>query len=294
MGFFRSSFVFILGILLFFSFLAMNSFFILQSSLKYENVKAGLYPLVVSQPGSEIGEGLVPEEILGNSNLTKATEDALRIAKSYCRNKNNTNYSFKYQGYSLNISCDMVSNATSSQEIINKTFDDAVYGIYYKEYDCNFWNCFSKTGLPFFLVSEKAREYWKQKFYFSLIASLILIALMLLFIEQKINTPIIVGTLLTISAFPLLKLKDLLYFLAGDFSFLISLFLSTTRSVFLFSLILGIFLMAAGIGLRIFMPETLKKKFSAKDVKEIVKEEIAKEKEKEKQQTQQQKTKKKK
>ena len=279
MGFFRGGLVFILGILLFFSFLAMNSFFILQSSLKYENVKEGLYPLIVSVPGSGVGN-VVPKEILGNSNLTKATEDALRIAKSYCKNQNNTNYAFNYQGYNLNISCDTVANATKPQEVINKTFDDAVYNIYYKEYDCNFWSCFSKTGLPFFLVSEKARDYWKQKFYFSLIASLILIALMLLFIEQKINTPIIVGTLLTLSAFPLLKLKDFLYFLAGDLSSLINLFLSTTRSVFLFSLVLGLVLIAAGIGMRIFMPETLKKKFSAKDVKEIVKEEIAKEKEK--------------
>ncbi|MEK6840729.1 MAG: hypothetical protein AABX79_02120 [Nanoarchaeota archaeon] len=291
MGFFRSSFVFILGILLFFSFLAMNSFFILQSSLEYDNVKAGLYPLVVDIPGSEGGAG-VPKEILGDSNLTKAAEDALRIAKSYCRNQNKTDYAFDYQGYNLSISCDTVANATGPQEVINQTFDDAVHSIYYKEYDCNFWNCFSKTGLPFFLVSEKAREYWNQKFYFSLIASLVLIALILLFIEQKINTPIIVGALLTLSAFPLLKLKDLLYFLAGDFSSLINLFLSTTRSVFLFSLVLGIILMAMGIGLRIFLPETLKKKFSAKDVKEIVKEEIAKEKESEKQEQQTRKKKK--
>ena len=39
MGFFRGGSVFILGILLFVSFLALNSFFILESSLKYDNVK---------------------------------------------------------------------------------------------------------------------------------------------------------------------------------------------------------------------------------------------------------------
>jgi hypothetical protein len=153
-----------------------------------------------------------------------------------------------------------------------------IYDIYYKDYGCGFWKCFSKTGFPFFLVSKKAMDYWMEKFYLVLIVCLFLTGLIFLLVEQKANAPIIIGALLVISVFPLLKLKDLLYFLAGDFSSLINLFLSTTRSVFLFSLVLGLVLMAAGIGLRIFMPETLKKKFSAEEVKEIVKEEISKEK----------------
>lgn len=279
MGFFRSSFVFILGILLFFSFLAMNSFFILQSSLKYDNVRAGLSPVVQELSESE-GAGLIPKEIVGEFNITKASEDALRFGKFYCRNNNRTHYAFSYEGYNANISCEMIINSTNPGEIINETLDDVIYEIYYKEYDCNFWSCFSATKLPFFLVSEKAKDYWKSKFYFSLIASLILIALILLFIEQKINTPIIVGALLSLSAIPLLKLKDLLYFLAGDFSSLINIFLSATRSVFLFSLILGIFLAGTGIVLRLWRPDFIKKKLSKKDVEEIVKEEISREKEK--------------
>ncbi|HKZ34126.1 MAG TPA: hypothetical protein VJ142_02740 [Candidatus Nanoarchaeia archaeon] len=289
MGLFRGGTVLILGILLFSSFLIMNSFFILSSSLKYENVKAGLYPLVTDISGSGTG-GLIPKEIVGEFNLTDAAEDALRFGKFYCRNQNNTQYSFNYEGYNVNISCETIINSTSSESLINETYGDVIYDIYYKEYDCSFWRCFSKTGLPFFLVSEKAHDYWQSKFYFSLAVSLILIALIFLLVEQKINTPIIVGALLALSAFPLLKLKDLLYAIAGNFAALINIFLSSTRSIFLFSLIAGIFLAGAGIGLRLLRPDLIKKKFSMKDVKEIVKGEIAMEKEKQAQE-QRQKTK---
>lgn len=268
MGFFRGGLVLILGILLFFSFLIMNSFFILSSSLKYDNVKEGLYPIV-----QNASAGIIPEELLGDFNLTKAANKELPKAKNYCR-QNNNSYAFNYEGYAINISCQDVLNSNSSVEFINETYNDVVYDIYYKEYDCNFWNCFSKTGLPFFLVSEKARDYWKSKLYFSLLASLILITLIFLLVEQKQDTPIIVGVLLVLSAFPLLKLKDLLYFLAGKFSSIINLFLSSTHAVFLFSLILGVFLVGAGIALKILTRESIKKKFSKRDVEEIVKKEI--------------------
>lgn len=275
MGFFRGGLVLLLGILLFFSFLAMNSFFILSSSLKYDNVKEGLYPIVkdLSESG---GRGILPEDVVGEFNLTKAGEDALRIGKFYCKNQNATYYVSSYGGYNINISCEDIINSTNSQSIIDKTYEDVIYDIYYKEYDCNFWDCFSKTELPFFLVSEKARDYWMEKFYFALISSLVLILLIFLFIEQKVNTPIVVGILLVLSSFPLLKLKDLLYFLAGKFSVLINLFLSATRQVFILSLIIGIALLAAGIALRLWFPDMIKKKLSAKDVREIVKDEISK------------------
>ena len=75
-----------------------------------------------------------------------------------------------------------------------------------------------------------------------------------------------------------MKLKDFLYAIAGNLSVLINLFLSSARGVFFFSLIFGILLVATGIALRSWMPDSIKKKFSAKDVREIVKDEISKEK----------------
>lgn len=273
MGFFRGGFVLVLGVLLFISFLALNSFFILSSSLKYDNVKDGLYPLVKNLSVSGTGE-LFPKEILGEFNLTKAAEDNSDIINSYCQN--NTEYVFSYKGYTVNIPC--YANATDPEVLINETFNDVIYDIYYKQYECGFWNCFSKTEIPFFLVSEKAKDYWQGKFYLTLIISLILVLLIFLFVERKPNTLIIAGALLILSALPLLKLKDLFYALAGKFSVLINLFLSSTRWVFIFSLILGIFLITGGIALRFWHPEAVKEKLSKKEVKEIVKEEIKEEK----------------
>ena len=135
--------------------------------------------------------------------------------------------------------------------------------------------------MPFFLVSQKARDYWKNKFYISLIASLILIALIFLFIEEKRNTPIAVGTLLALSAFSMLKLEDLAYSLAGGFSELIKIYLSNTQKVFVLSLALGIVLVLTGIALRLLGSDYMKEKFSKKEIKDIVKEEITQEKQKE-------------
>ncbi len=289
MGFFRGGIILMLGILLFLSFFIMNSFFILSSSLKYENVKTDLYPLVKDMSMS--GTGLIPKEIIGNFNLTNAATDSLNAFKYYCSNQNNTHYVFSYQGYTIDVPCQL-ANSSSPESFINETYNSAIHDIYYKQYDCKFWDCFSKTKLPFFLVSEKAMNYWKSKFYFFLLSSLILIALIFLFVEQKMNTLTIVGSLLALSAFPLLKLNVLLLLLfgilslAGNFSALIniflSIFLSSTHGVFLFSLILGILLIGTGVGLRLWKPDLIKKKLSKKDVEEIVKDEISQEKKKQK------------
>jgi len=278
MGFFRGGLVLILGILLFSSFLIMNSFFVLSSSLKYENVKDGLYPIMKDMASSGTGE-LLPEEIIGEFNLTDAAKDVLNQAKNYCRNQNNTKYVFSYKEYNVDVPCEL-ANSGSPEDFINETYDDVIYGIYYKEYDCKFWDCFSKTKLPFFLVSEKARDYWKEKFYFSLLFSLILIMLVFLLIEEKRNTPIVVGILLALSAFPLLKLNDFLYVLAGDFSSLITIFLSSMQRVFMFSLVFGILLVGTGLALRFWNPDAIKEKISKKEIKEIVKKEVSKEKQK--------------
>ncbi len=276
MGFFRAGLVLIVGIFLFFSFLAATSFFILGSSLKYENVHEGLYSVI--KDISEGTNGVISEEVTGEFNLTDAAKDAFATAKNYCKRQNATYYNFSYERYAASIPCEKVVNTTSPETFVNETYNDVIYDIYYKDYDCGFWNCFSKTSFPFFLVSKKAVDYWMEKFYLVLIVCLFLIGLIFLLVEQKANAPIIIGALLVISAVPLLKLNDFLYAIAGNFSVLINLFLSSTRGVFLFSLIFGILLVATGIALKSWMPDSIKKKLSVKDVKEIVKEEISKEK----------------
>jgi len=264
MGFIKKSSVVFFSFLLFFSFLALNSLFILGSSLKYDNVNDGIYPIVKELSGTG-GGNLIPKEVIGEFNLTKAAEDARDVLKEHC--KNNTDYSFTYEEYSVSIPC-KYANSTNPEEIINKTFDDVIYDIYYKDYDCSFWDCFSKTEQPFFLVSEKAHYYWMNKFYISLLVSAILIFLIFLLVEHKPNTLIITGALLVLSVLPLLKLGDLIFAIAGKFSFLINLFLSSTKTVFWFSLILGVILIIIGIVLRVRGIENTKQKISKKEAKE--------------------------
>jgi hypothetical protein len=248
MGFLRSGLVFLLAILLFISFIALNSFLVFGSSLKYEKVQGSLYPIVKEL---STGQGnILPKEVINNFNLTQVAEEHKDVINQYCQNA--TQYNFNYQGYNINISCSdlNLSEPLSAEKIINQTFDNVVHEVYYKQYDCDFWNCFSQESVPFFLISEKARAYWMGKFYLILIITLILILLLILAVEKKNNALIIIGVLLIISAFLILKLGDLIFFLAKDFSSLISLFLNSTKFVFILSLVIGIFLVASGIALK--------------------------------------------
>lgn len=269
MGIFRGGSVVILCFLLLISFILVDSFLILGLSLRYNNVESGISLIVQNISSSN---SILPPEITGNFNITKASLDVASKIATYCQNV--TEYNFTYQGYNLTIPCN--ENFTANpQQIINKSMNDLTYQIYYANYNCGFFDCFSNTKFPFFLVSEKAMNYWMNKFYIMLGISLILILLLFLFLKQKLNTIIITGALLTITAFPILKLKDLVDFFAGNYSSLINLFLSSTGTVFTLSLIIGIFLIALGIALRIMMRNKVKKKLSVDDVKNIVKKEVA-------------------
>ena len=272
MGIVRGGSVLILCVLLLLSLIVMDSFFILGSSLKYDNVEHGISTIV--QDISNSGD-LIPKELTGNFNVTKAATDVSLLIKYYCQNTNSSEYKFSYEGYNITIPCtqEFLNNPSA---IINKSINDVTYEIYYQNYDCNFFDCFSKTNLPFFLVSEKSMNYWMNKFYIMLAVSLVLLFLIFLFVEQKQNTLIIAGVLLILSSFPILKLKDLVSILAGKFSSIINLFLSSTGMVFTLSLVIGGILILAGIILRILGRNVIKQKVSVNDVKNIVKEEISK------------------
>jgi hypothetical protein len=99
-------------------------------------------------------------------------------------------------------------------------------------------------------------------------------------VEHKQNVPIVVGSVLVLSSLPLLKLEKIISSIAGD-SYLafIRVFFNETGRVFWLVLVLGLIILAAGIILKFLQRNLTKKKFSKKDVQEIVKEEISKEKE---------------
>ena len=263
MGFFKGSFLFIASVLLLISFLLGNIFLTLNMSLNYETLQSEFTPVVkdVAEKEFSISSVIVDEQFF--------------LMELYCQN--NSEFVFSESGYTFVIPCDVV--AKGSDAVIEEGINSLVNDIYYQDYDCNFWNCLDKSEVPYFLVSEKAKDYWKSKFYITLFVSFILIVLTFLLVEQKYNLLTLTGGLLIVSSLPLIKLEKILslinYKYVSDF---IAIFFSKSYSVFLVSFILGIIVLGIGIGLKFYMSDSFKKKFSRKEVKDIVKEEVSKKK----------------
>lgn len=219
MGFIRGGLLIIVSILLFFSLLIGNASLTLTSSLEYENVK------------SELSSSL--EELTG---------------REYCQG--NQTYTVTYKGYEIEVPCEILLQMP--EPILEEVFNDSIEKIYYSEYDCNFWDCFEKTNNPLFLISQKAKDYWKRTFFISLLASLILIILTILLIEKKINLPILTGILIIMSSLPLLIFRGVFSSSKSLVFQIISLFFSQSYNVFIVMLIIGIAILTLGIAAKLF------------------------------------------
>lgn len=262
MGVFRGGLLVIVSILLFLTLLLGNIFLVLSISLQYDNVRDALVPLI--QEFTEDKSNLIVEDF----DLTEEMEEAQEVMRDYCNN--NTEYVFSEGGYTFVVPCELANE--TPETLFETGIDIIVEQTYYKEYDCDFWNCFGDEGLPFFLISEKAKDYWKEKFYFSLIASLIFVVLMFFLVGHKQNLPILFGGLLAISSLPLLKLESLASVIGGDAAAgFTSFFFSSSGGVFWVLFIIGLVILGSGIAWRILTLDSIKKKFSKKDVRQIVK-----------------------
>ncbi len=264
MGFFRGSFLGFVCLLLFTSFLAMNLFWTLDRSLEYENVQSEISPLVNELTNSSA-------DILGidtgGINITQAAEGATKVMEKYCQT--NTEYTFVFEGKTISVPCSTLDGGVES--VVNQTANSLVYEIYYKEYNCSFFSCLTQDKFPFFLVSQKARDYWHQKFYFALIVSVILVILLFLLVESKANSPVITGVLLILASFPLLKIKSILLFFIPQQLHVLSLFLniffSKAYTVFWISSLVGLVLVGLGLGLKFSNAEFVKKMLEKVDKK---------------------------
>jgi len=224
--------------LLFIFFLAGGIFLTMSMSLNYETIKPELVTAV---------SDLVQEKI----DLESGLSIEFSIMQEYCQN--NSEYVFKEpeSGRVFVIPCEVVSQGLDS--VVNYSIENFVDQIYYDEYDCDFWNCFETSEIPFFLVSQKAKDYWVSKFYLSLLISAVLIGLMFLFVEHKTNLPLVVGGLLIISSLPFAKFNSVLGFISDESFFqFFTVFLLKAHTVFLIFLITGIILVALGIVLKFF------------------------------------------
>ena len=265
MGIIRGGLLSIVVVLLFLSLLAGGLLLTLSMSLSYANVKPQL---------SSVIKGAIEKELVTQEDRSEKFNS---IARS-CEDKSEA--VLTEQGFTLTIPCNLVSQGLDS--IIDYSADSLVEQIYYGSYDCGFWNCFVVTGQPFFLVSEKAKDYWTVRFYIALTIFVVLAVLAFLLIGRKTSFPILLGILAIISGLPLLK-TDLISSLFGDaFYGVFGVFFSRAVDVAWIMIIPGVILILLGIALKIGFHDWVKKKFSKQEVKEIVKEEVAKAKKQEK------------
>src|SRR3989339_762344 len=198
MGFIRSILLIGVSILLFLSLFIGNIFLTLSWSLEYETVKPQMISLV--------------EDLANNEGLFESVNKNFYSMTTYCQN--NSEYVFAQEGYTFVIPCENI--LLGPEEVIKYSIANLVMQMYYEEYDCNFWDCVKSTDKPFVLVSEKAKDYWKSKFYFVLMITIGLIILIFLLAEQKSNFTIILGGLIIFSSLPFMKINSLLALISPE------------------------------------------------------------------------------
>jgi hypothetical protein len=268
MGLIRGGAFVIVSVILFLSLLVGGIFLTLSMSLDYEVVKVDL--------------GVTINELVQNQfDLSSSIRGKLPLMEIYCQN--NSEYVFNEEGYTFTIPCEVVANGTEA--IVEQGVADLIEDAYYAEYDCGFWDCFEKTDKPFFFVSEHAKDYWKSKFNWSLLIMLVCFGLMLLVAEVRSNAFIVAGGVGIVGAFILkwssgfllkFALSPIVNALGAEISLdAFNFLLVKLGFVFLLLLIMGIILIAFGIGFRVWLYFSGRStKVSKADVGEIVEKKV--------------------
>jgi hypothetical protein len=265
MGLLRGGLIFAISFLLFLSLFFGNVFLTLNWSLDY-NV---LQPEIKNISQNIAEEWGITEEIEANKQYLELycqTQDSIKLNES---------------GFNLEIPCSTVNLGTKA--MIEGGIDSLLNQIYYKNYNCSFWQCIKKTEDSTVLISETAKEYWKNNFKWALIIS-ILLATALIFVESKKHTAFItIGILVMVAALPFKKIEWFFsIFPSSKVVDFIGLFFTKAENIFTTMMIIGVFLIIFGIALRIFkygwkLSKWFTKKennVSTNEIKEIVKEEV--------------------
>ena len=140
MGFIRTALVTIITILLFISLFSAASFLTISMSLNYDVIKPEVH-------------NIVNEIIL---NQTEQIDSELAEMQLYCQN--NTVFTRDVEEYIIELPCEIINQG--SDAIITYVVDDLVEKNYYKEYDCDFRDCFSQEENLFFIFSKIPFSYF--------------------------------------------------------------------------------------------------------------------------------------
>ena len=243
--------MFFVGTLLLVSFIAGNIFLTMNMSLNYENVKPKL-------------NNIVKNELQKGGDILNI-ENNFNIAEIYCQN--HSDYLFNETDYEFVIPCEIVLQGTDA--VVDYSTNAFIEEFYYKKYDCALFDCVLEGKMaPMIFVSQHAKDYWKGKFYWMILVSLILIAIMFFLIENKMSLFTDVGGLMIISALPLLAINWIVSYI--DFADILFL---NSKTIFWIIFVLGIILLGTGIVLRLL---GVGSPISKGDVKKIINKEIEK------------------
>jgi len=240
MGLIRGALVVFVCILLFIIFLVGIILLTLTSSLKYENIKDQVAPLV---------KDTIKDQV--DIDITEEIEKELAAMEINCEDYPEE-YVFSEQGYTITLSCETLIQGTDA--VIEEGIDSLIETAYYKEYTCDFWKCFDEEEIPLFLVSEKAHDYWRSKFYLALTIAIVLMVALFFLFRRKPNTFIVPGIMLIVASLPFMKANSLMS-ISGD-SIVVTffgIFFSKAHDVFVTTLIVGIVLFLAGLIFRLFI-----------------------------------------
>ena len=235
MGLIRGALFILLTIVLFLSLLFMGARLTVSMSLDYDYVKPEIKNVV---------NGLVLDQV-GSSEI----ETLVERMQFYCNTTNSTVLNQDFQGQTLEIPCDVAYQG--SDVVINYIVDDLVEENYYKDYNCEFTDCFGLEEQPFFLFSKHTKDYFHGWFYIGLVLSILLAIGLFLLSESKTSYPFIVGGILLVASLPFLLVGKLISFFVGiEYTQIFGLFFSQAYTLFIVFIILAVVSFCIGVLLK--------------------------------------------
>jgi len=236
MGAIRGLLLVFVSVLLFLTFILGNLALTLSISLNYNNLE---------KQATTVLKDVIQEKM----NVQALVESYYPVIQTYCQTS--SEYVFNSGGFTITIPCSIASQGTDA--ILDKAIKDAMHDIYYKDYGCDFIDCFQKSEIPLFLISEKSYNYIHSKLLLLLLVAVVLLAAMFLLVQKKSNAFILAGSLLIISSLLFFKL-DVFFSFISDKTILKILGIISSNAFFIAIrvLIAGIVLILAGIIMKIF------------------------------------------
>jgi hypothetical protein len=235
MGLIRSGAVIFFSGLLFLSIFLGNIFLTVSWSLEYQNIQPQLTELTT--------------KTIEDLGVTRIITKNYEIMQLFCPNQEI--FTLVEEGINLEIPCTIITQGP--QQTIEYSIQESIKQIYYKDYPCEFWECVKSTDTLIVLISETAKEYWHEKFYLTIIVSIILFVLLFIFIESKKSALTITGALIIVASIPFRKINWILSLLPeGNFTDLFAIFFTRAYNVFLTTIIIGITIFLIGLAFEFF------------------------------------------